>query len=120
MRICINGIYRDMTKEEEENYLNSEPPTEEPTLEDRVIELEEVNKQQDELINISLLATDEMYMMIEPLLTQTLSISSESKMVNMYVAMVQRELKKREEVPERYREEVIAILEELEDKRISY
>ena len=87
-----------------------------PTLEDKVRELEEVNAMQDELINISLLATDEMFCMLEPLLAEiNLFITrGSSKMVDMYVAMVQRGLKTIENVPLRYREEVKRILEALE------
>lgn len=90
----------------------------ENNLEKRVTNLEETKKTQDELINITMLATDEMYMMLEPLLTgvaQTLSLErSVSKMVDMYVAMVMRELKTIEQVPARYREEVREILAQLE------
>ena len=43
-----------------------------PTLEEKVRELEEVIATQDELINISLRATDEMFMMLEPLLDAVL------------------------------------------------
>ena len=97
-----------------------EPPIipQEPTLEEQIAELEETNKTQDELINTTMLATDEMYMMIEPLLfevVQTLSLErSVSKMVDMYVAMVQRGLKTIEQVPARYREEVRELLAQLE------
>ena len=97
-----------------------EPPIipQEPTLEEQIAELEETNKTQDELINTTMLATDEMYMMIEPLLSevvQTLSLErSVSKMVDMYVAMVQRGLKTIDEVPARYREQVKEILVQLE------
>lgn len=79
--------------------------------------LEETNKNQDNLIDISLCATDEMYMMIEPLLSavpQTMSERMVSKMVDMYVAMVIRGLKTIDEVPARYREEVKEILAKLE------
>lgn len=85
-----------------------------PTLEDRVKGLEEVNAIQDTLIDVSLLATDEIFMMIEPLLVQNYSIGGNSKMIDMYVAMVQRGLKTIDEVPLRYREEVRLILEKLE------
>lgn len=83
------------------------------------IELKETNEVQDEMIDISLCATDEMYMMLEPLLAQmpmTINIESEVKnpMVDMYVAMVQRGLKTIDQVPVRYRAEVQAILEALE------
>ena len=77
----------------------------------------EVNQNQDNLIDISLYATDEMYMMIEPLLSavpQTMSERMVSKMVDMYVAMVIRGLKRIEEVPARYREQVKEILAQLE------
>lgn len=81
-------------------------------------ELKSTNDTQDELINTTMLATDEMYMMIEPLLleaVQTLSLErSVSKMVDMYVAMVQRGLKTIDEVPARYREQVKEILAQLE------
>lgn len=81
-------------------------------------ELKSTNDTQDELINTTMLATDEMYMMIEPLLleaVQTLSLErSVSKMVDMYVAMVQRGLKTIDEVPSRYREQVKEIIAQLE------
>lgn len=81
--------------------------------------MQETNKNQDDLINVSLCATDEMYMMLEPLLQsvpQTLQINERmvSKMVDLYIAMVIRGLKTIDEVPLRYREEVKKILEQLE------
>lgn len=82
-----------------------------------VYTLEETNRSQDDLIDITLLATDEMYMMIEPLLAeqpQMINGKGVSKMVDMYVAMVIRGLKTIEEVPARYRKEVQAMLDKLE------
>lgn len=80
--------------------------------------LEETNKNQDDLIDITLCATDEMYMMLEPILeAMPQTIKNErmvSKMVDMYVAMVIRGLKTIEEVPARYRKEVQDILNKLE------
>lgn len=80
--------------------------------------LEETNKNQDDLIDITLCATDEMYMMLEPILeAMPQTIKNErmvSKMVDMYVAMVIRGLKTIEEVPARYRKEVQAMLDKLE------
>ena len=76
--------------------------------------LKEENKDQDELINTTMMATDEMFMMIEPLLAETLSETNISKMVDMYVAMVQRQLKKIENVPTRYREQVKKIIDQSE------
>ncbi|MBC6695211.1 hypothetical protein H9L25_00265 [Terrisporobacter mayombei] len=73
------------------------------------------NKAQDDLINISMCATDEIFTMIEPLLAQATNITKGgSKMIDLYVAMVMRELKTIDEVPARYREEVKRILAQLE------
>ena len=82
-------------------------------------ELKETNEVQDELIDINMMATDEVYTMIEPLLASQPQIMSmergASKLVDMYVAMVQRGLKTTiDQVPIRYRAEVQAILEALE------
>ena len=81
----------------------------------KITEIDKENLIQNELIDISLLATDEMYMMIEPLL-EAIIINERgvSKMVDMYVAMIMRDLKTIDEVPLRYREEVRLILEQLE------
>lgn len=76
-----------------------------------------VDSNQDELINVTLCATDEMYTMIEPLLAQQpqfVNGKGVSKMVDLYVAMVIRGLKTIEEVPARYREQVREILAQLE------
>ena len=107
-----------------------EPPIKvEPTLEEKIELLEdenkkikEVNNTQDILIDTTMMATDEVYTMLEPILEMmpmTMSIDGEmkggsSKMVDMYVAMVQRGLKTIEQVPARYREEVREILAKLE------
>ena len=79
--------------------------------------LKETNEVQDELIDINMMATDEVYTMIEPLLaSQPMSMErGMSKLVDMYVAMVQRGLKTIDQVPIRYRAEVQAILEALEN-----
>lgn len=85
--------------------------------EQQLKDIELVNASQDELIDISLLATDEMYMMIEPLLSSldtNTFMKGGSKMVDMYVAMVIRGLKTIDEVPARYREQVREILDKLE------
>ena len=90
----------------------------EPTLEEKIKELKEVNKTQDILIDTTMLATDEIFTMIEPILEaipQTLTLErNTSKMVDMYVCMIQRGLKTLEQIPLRYREEVRRILTELE------
>lgn len=101
-------------------YNLNNPPIPQPTLEekvqlqeDKINILKEENEKQDELIDTTLLATDEMYMMLEPLLASQVNLTSEyiSRMAAMYVAMVQRGLKTIDEVPVRYREEVRAIIE---------
>ena len=87
-------------------------------LEDENKKIKEVNNTQDILIDTTMMATDEVYTMLEPILEmipQTMSLErSVSKMVDMYVAMVQRGLKTIEQVPARYREEVTEILAKLE------
>ena len=106
--------------------INEYIPQHEPTLEEKIELLEdenkkikEVNETQDILIDTTMLATDEVYTMLEPILemiptTIESKERSVSKMVDMYVAMVQRGLKTIEQVPARYREEVIEILAKLE------
>ena len=88
------------------------------TLEEKIEKLQEENKTQDILIDTTMLATDEIFTMIEPILelaSQNLSLEKGvSKMVDMYVCMIQRGLKTIDQVPERYREEVKRILTELE------
>ena len=84
-------------------------------LKTKIAKIDKENLIQNELIDISLLATDEMFMMLEPLL-EAVQIDERgmSKMIDMYVAMVMRGLKTIDEVPLRYREEVRLILEQLE------
>ena len=81
----------------------------------KITEIDKENLIQNKLIDISLLATDEMFMMLESLL-EAVQINERgmSKMIDMYVAMVMRGLKTVDEVPLRYREDVRRILEELE------
>ena len=126
-RIVFNVTTGETTIEEVEveEILEHEKLLPEPTIEERVELLEdenkkikEVNNTQDILIDTTMMATDEVYTMLEPILEmipQTMSLErSVSKMVDMYVAMVQRGLKTIEQVPVRYREEVSRILTELE------
>ena len=97
---------------------NKELTEEVSTLSVENEELKQTNKIQDELIDINMCATDEMYVLLEPLLAQSISTMSlereVSKMVDLYVAMIQRGLKTIEQVPERYREQVREVLEQLE------
>lgn len=103
----------------EEEYEEPEEIIEEvkKTVEEKIEELKEVNNTQDILIDTTMLATDEIYTMIEPILEivpQNILEKGVSKMVEMYVAMIQRGIKTIEQVPVRYREEVRRILTELE------
>ena len=95
-----------------------EPQEISKTNEEKIEELKEENNIQDILIDTTMLATDEIFTMIEPILElvpQTISLErGVSKMVDMYVCMIQRGLKTIEQIPIRYREEVRRILEELE------
>lgn len=77
------------------------------------VDIKETNANQDELINTTMMATDQMYMMLEPLLANML-VDGEaiSPLVNMYAAMVQRGLKTIEQVPEKWRAQVEEILSE--------
>ena len=68
--------------------------------------LQETNQVQDDIIDTTLLATDELYNMIEPLLymiPQTIPLNSESKMVEFYYIMLIRKLKTIDEIPQRYK-----------------
>lgn len=60
-----------------------------------------------------MLATDEMYMILELLLANML-VDNEAinQLVNMYVAIIKRGLKTIEQVPEKWREQVKEILSE--------
>ena len=74
--------------------------------------IQQVNSGQDDLIDIALLATDEMYMMIEPLLAQQPQFIngkgvSKNSLGEFYLAMVQRNLKAVDEVPLSFREYVL-------------
>lgn len=97
----------------EENHpspiLSIDVPTDLASL---VSTLKHENQQQDELINITMLATDEMLMMLEPLLVNTINLNSKDNnhIVNMYVTMVNRQLKDIEEIPNIYKEKVKEVL----------
>ena len=87
------------------------------TLSLRNRETQETNETQDHIIDASLCAVDELYMMYETTQeVEPMSTGEEgSRMVDMYVAMVQRGLKTIDQVPVRYREKVREILAQLED-----
>ena len=75
-------------------------------------QIKQTNTTQDSLIDIVLMATDEMYMMIEPLLAQQPQFIngkgvSKNSLGEFYLAMVQRNLKTVDEVPLSFREYVL-------------
>lgn len=97
-------IPEDLDIEEPEEVLNGHTLTEayyQLLNENRV--LKEENKKQDELIDITLMATDQMYCLLEPLLANMYAEGEAiNPLVNMYVAMVQRGLLKTiSQVPEK-------------------
>lgn len=122
--------YVEIDEEPEVELPEEEPNTEEPEVlnglslaeayhyllsENRV--LKEENEVQDMLINTTMMATDEMFQMLEPLLMGLNTHKIEggvNPMVDMYVAMITRGLKTIDQVPVRYRDEVAKILAELE------
>lgn len=83
-------------------------------------EIKSVNSIQDEMIDTTMLALDEMFEMFEPMLSssiKSMSLNNEevrNPMVELYVVMIQRGLKTIDQVPARYREEVKAILDAVE------
>lgn len=122
--------YVEIDEEPEVELPEEEPNTEEPEVlnglslaeayhyllsENRV--LKEENEVQDMLINTTMMAIDEMFQMLEPLLMGLNTHKIEggvNPMVDMYVAMITRGLKTIDQVPVRYRDEVAKILAELE------
>ena len=67
-------------------------------------ELEATNREQDDVIDVTLLALDEVYGMIDESEIETMSVGS--PMVNVYVKMIKRGIKTLDEVPAKYRAEV--------------
>ena len=116
----LEAIYRDnLASQIENNYdvwLNHAMLQEENQVtplsdKEKIKMLEQENKVQDEMIDITMLATDEMFSMLEPLLASVYTAgATASKMAQMYASMVQRGLKTLDEVPSRYREEVEKLL----------
>ena len=81
---------------------------------------EETNETQDFMIDTTMMALDEIFMLFEPLLAavpMTMSLRREvvNPMVELYVVMIQRGLKTIEQVPERYKAEVQALLDAIEE-----
>lgn len=86
----------------------------------KIQNIDNENMVQNETLDTTMLALDEMFVLFEPILMTTMSVLSVNKkevrnpMVELYVVMIQRGLKTIDQVPARYREEVKAILDEVE------
>ena len=86
----------------------------------KIQNIDNENMVQNETLDTTMLALDEMFILFEPILMTTMSVLSVNKrevrnpMVELYVVMIQRGLKTIDQVPARYREEVKAILDAIE------
>lgn len=83
---------------------------------DYVVELDNLKESNNNTLDVLLMAVDEIYTSVEPLLMMVpMTIPEEGSINNnlipFYVEMVKRGLKTKEEIPERFKEEVIALLE---------
>lgn len=103
-----------------DDYTEVVDPDASPNL---VVELkngEETNETQDFMIDTTMLALDELFMIFEPLLaavpmTTSLRREEANPMVELYVVMIQRGLKTIDQVPERYKAEVQVLLDIIEE-----
>lgn len=84
---------------------------------DYVVELDELKDTTNETINIILSAMDEMFIMFEPLMAMIPMMSMDdlqepivNPMVKLYILMIQRGLKTIDEVPEKFKEDVIKLM----------
>ena len=85
---------------------------------DYVVELDNLKETNNQTINTMLMAVDEIYTSIEPLLMmipipipEDNEIPIISNLIPFYVEMVKRGLKTKEEVPEKFKDEVIKLLD---------
>lgn len=83
---------------------------------DYVVELDNLKESNNNTLDVLLMAVDEIYTSVEPLLMMVpMTIPEEgainNNLIPFYVEMVKRGLKTKEEIPERFKEEVIALLE---------
>lgn len=83
---------------------------------DYVVELDNLKESNNNTLDVLLMAVDEIYTSVEPLLMMIPMTIPEDGSINnnlipFYVEMVKRGLKTKEEIPERFKEEVIALLE---------
>lgn len=108
-----------------EDYVELEDPERKSNIDElneKVDILEQNDQMHDGIIDTTMMAIDEIFMMIEPFLdmiplAMTIDSREEKRdpMVELYVAMIQRGLKTLEQVPVRYRAEVEDLLNKLEN-----
>lgn len=97
----------------DEKYINMDYVVEMDALK---ASLEETIKQNELTIDLLLFSIDELYMSVEPLLAMVPMTLNEdydvniSKLAYLYALMIKRDLKKIDNIPERFREEVKKIL----------
>lgn len=85
---------------------------------DYVVELDNLKESNNQIIDTMLMAVDEIYTSIEPLLMmipmpipEDNEIPIISNLVPFYVEMVKRGLKTKEEIPEKFKDKVIELLD---------
>ena len=83
---------------------------------DYVVELNDLKESNNKTLDILLMAVDEIYTSVEPLLMMIPMPIPENGFINnnlvpFYLEMVKRELKTKEEIPERFRDEVVKLLD---------
>ncbi len=83
---------------------------------DYVVELDNLKESNKQTLDVLLLAVDEIYMSVEPLLMMVPMLIPEDEptinyLVPFYAEMVNRGLKSKEEIPERFRDKVIELLD---------
>lgn len=76
-------------------------------INNKMSDLEKINKEQDNLINCCLLSIADMYNVIEPSLEiETLDNNTYKSIIKVFSAIVKRKLRNIEDIPERHRKEV--------------
>lgn len=85
------------------------------SLVDKINDLDESNIVQYDIMDTTMLVLDEIFNYIEPMIPEVMSIDNDENetkdpLINFYVIMIQRELKTLDDIPLKYKEQVIKIL----------
>lgn len=85
------------------------------SLVDKINDLDESNIVQYDIMDTTMLVLDEIFNYIEPMIPEVMSIDNDENdtkdpLINFYVIMIQRELKTLDDIPFKYKEQVIKIL----------